>query len=417
MRRPIPWLLAAGVIAGPLSAAAQQVEVPDLPRNVTVAERPRPGFEPLGIRAGTFFIYPRVSVLTVYDSNVFARPHNVKDDIGVEISPRIVARSQWSRHALSFSAGADAAFFADESGNNYVDADAELRGRLDVTRRSAFTGSLRIARRHEGREDPDDVGAKDVTIFYDGDLSLGYRQQFGRFFVQPRFRLRRRDFQDENGINQDDRDRNGYIGQLRAGVSVSPRVNAFIQGRYDIVRYDETPNDQGIDRDSNGWAVAGGVELDFTGLLFGEISAGFTSRDFDDPSLNDPSGFSGLLEVTWNPTRLTSLIFTGEAGIAETTVSFEGEDASARVFNSIGVEVIHELRRNILLHGRAAFEREDFEGTKRTDNTFRAGLGIGYIVNRWLVVNAGYSFATRDSDNPNRDYLRHMVRLGVTLRR
>ncbi len=417
MRRPIPWLLAAGMIAGPLAAAAQQVEVPDVPRNVTVAERFRPELDPLGMRAGGFLIYPRVSVLTVYDSNVFARSHDVQDDIALEVSPRILVRSQWSRHALSFSAGADAAFFADESGNNYVDADAGLRGRLDVTRRSAFTGSLKIARRHEGREDPDDVGAKDVTIFYDGDLSLGYRHQFGRFFVQPRLRFRRRDFQDEGGVNHDDRDRNAYIGQLRAGMSVSPRVNAFVQGRYNIIRYDETPNDQGLDRDSDGWFVGGGVELDFTGLLFGEISVGYARRDYDDPNLDDPAGFSGMLEVTWNPTRLTSVIFTGEAGIAETTVNFDGEDATARMFNTIGVEVIHELRRNILLRGRASFEREDFKGTDRSDNTFRAGLGLGYIVNRWLVVDAGYDFAARDSDEADRDYLRHVVRVGVTLRR
>ena len=42
--------------------------------NVGVLERPRPGYEALGIRAGGFIVYPSLTLRAEYDDNLFARP-------------------------------------------------------------------------------------------------------------------------------------------------------------------------------------------------------------------------------------------------------------------------------------------------------------------------------------------------------
>src|SRR5689334_14678398 len=41
-------------------------------RNVSVTERPRPGYEALGLRAGGFMLWPKLTVANEYNDNIFA---------------------------------------------------------------------------------------------------------------------------------------------------------------------------------------------------------------------------------------------------------------------------------------------------------------------------------------------------------
>ena len=50
-------------------------------------------YEPLGIRAGSFLIYPTLSVSEAYDDNVFATDNDTEDDWITLISPRVRAQA------------------------------------------------------------------------------------------------------------------------------------------------------------------------------------------------------------------------------------------------------------------------------------------------------------------------------------
>ena len=63
----------------------------------------------------------------------------------------------------------------------------------------------------------------------------------------------------------------------------------------------------------------------------------------------------------------------------ETTVIFEGEHRRGDLQNQVGLDVTHELLRNVLLNANARYTRDDFEGTSRTDNIFDAGAGVSYL--------------------------------------
>src|SRR5438876_9205404 len=43
-----------------------------LERGTTVAQRPRPELDPLGLRFGNWFLFPRIELDEVYNDNVFA---------------------------------------------------------------------------------------------------------------------------------------------------------------------------------------------------------------------------------------------------------------------------------------------------------------------------------------------------------
>lgn len=401
--------LLGATLVSPVALAQQPAPEPE--RNVTVEERRRPQFDPLGIRAGGFLVYPSLQVGGEYDSNVFALENNEEDDFGLLIRPRITAVSQWSRHSLTMSLFGDFALYEEFDENNYQDFGASINGRLDITRNDVLSGDLYLQRRHEGRESPESVGSENLVNYFDGLARIGYRHDFNLVYFVVGGSFNRRDFQEED-LNEDRRDLIDLNGDLRVGYKISPRFNVFVQGDYTIVRYDKTPDNTGFDRDSKGWGFSVGTDIDITGVLFGEARIGYIRREYDDDRLDNVSGPGGLAKLTWNVTGLTSLIFEAGGGIVETTQN----GASADLQSNVAAEVQHELLRNLILNGRLSFTRDDFQGIDRTDHTYRARAGARYLLNRNLSLDAAYEFATRDSDVNGGDYDRHIVRLGVTAR-
>ena len=66
-------------------------------------------YDPLGIRAGPFLIYPSLNVSEAYNDNVFATDNDTDDDFITLISPQLRAESNFSRHSLNFTAGSEIA--------------------------------------------------------------------------------------------------------------------------------------------------------------------------------------------------------------------------------------------------------------------------------------------------------------------
>lgn len=405
-------LLVTSALVVPGLAVAQEAQPSP---NVAVQNRPRPDYDPIGLRAGSFFFYPEITLSGLYDDNVFAADDDEESDFAAVLSPRLRAQSNFSRHAVSLEVGGELARYQDNDELDYEDFYALTDGRLDITRNDILSANLGVRRLHEDPSDPDfNEGDDEVTKFWQDTAGLSYRRNFTRFFTVLGGDFTRYDFEDTDTTNEDDRDRNQYAGRLRLGYQVSPRFNGFVQGVYDIRRYDETPDDQGRDRDSEGFSVRAGTEIDITSILFGEVGVGYTHRDYDDSDLDsvDGVGFGGSL--TWNVTPLTTIALDAEGEIQETTVGQGEDEASANFQKRVILDVNHELLRNVLLNANVGYIRDDFEGIDRSDNTIRAGAGVSYLLNRHLSLDATYDFSTRSSDEDDEEYIRNRFLVGVT---
>jgi hypothetical protein len=398
-----------------LAAGQAWAQEPEPNPNVPVQNRPRPDYDPLGIRAGAFLVYPSMTLEGAYDDNVFAESDNEKSDFIGIVSPRIRAQSQWSRHALAVDAGGAFGFYRKYTGNNYQDFDVGATGRVDVTREDRLNLNARVGRQHEDRSSPDDPSREatsKVTEYWFGNFVPSYRHNFARFFTIVNGNFRRFDFENAGDVDNNDRDRWRYGGGLRLGYEVSPRLNLFVQGDYRWVRYDEGKNN----RNNEGYALRAGTGIDITGIIFGEASLGYTGVTYDNSNFSNVNGLSADGSITWNITPLTTLIFTGGAEVQETTVSRNDQEASGDLQYVAGVEATHELLRNVLLSANASYIRDDFEGADRTDNTYVLGAGVRYLINRNFSLTADYTFSDRSSDESGADYTRNVFRIGVTAR-
>jgi hypothetical protein len=410
-RMPRLILLAAGATASLMAYGAHGQE-PD--PNVSVTERPRPAYDPLGIRAGGFLIFPSITVDGDYNDNIFASDDDKESDFIFTFSPRIDVRSNFPRHSLRWSVETDVARYVDNTEENFWDYGTELAGRLDITRRNRLTGSANFAHAHESRDDPEDPGADvvDEPVEYDEfGGTLGFEQDFNRLNVRLLGLAERRDYEeDDPDIQEDDRDRNLYGARLRTGYFISPRINAFLEGGFEREVRDtsDRTTTPPLKRDNNVYDARVGTAIDITGLLFGEVSVGWGYQEFDESELDSENDLVYGAGLTWNPTRLTSLRLEGNGG-------FEPSDVGAsKVTNRVALRVDHELLRNVLIGGRVAYRRDDFQDADRVDNRFDVGPDITYLINRYLSVGAGYTFTTRDSDDEEREFDRNLVTLRVT---
>ncbi len=377
--------------------------------NTTVTQRPRPEYDPLGIRAGTFLVFPELGVNGVYSDNVGFDEDDEESDFAVVVQPSVEFVSQWSRHLLQLEAGSNISIQTEESDEDYQDLFAVGSGRVDVSRQTNVVANAQARLDHEGRDDPEDDGGDELTDIYRFGGGLAVNHQINRLGFTVGGDVQRSVFDDDD---EEDRNANVYDLLLRTSYEVSPRFDMFVEGRYNIEDRDDNVDDNGVERDTDGYEARVGANVDLTAVLFGEVFAGYRVQRFEEDAFDDETGVSFGVDLNWNPTLLTSVGFSGQRDFRPTD---EG-GAASNFRTEFGVTVDHEVLRNVIVNGEAQYQNDDFRGDDREDDSFLVGGGVTVWLNRNLSLNAGYDYSERDSNQAGEDYTVNQFSIGLTLR-
>ncbi|MGI9488395.1 MAG: outer membrane beta-barrel protein [Geminicoccaceae bacterium] len=398
---------AALTLATPEFVLAQQQQPID--PNTTVADRARPQYDPLGIRAGSFLVFPELTVTGAYSDNVGLDEDDEESDIVTEIEPSVEFQSQWSQHLLTVELGSEIAIHAEESDEDFQDFFAVGRGRIDVSRQTNIAPNAQIRRAHEGRDDPEDAGNDELTDVYQFGGGIALNHEINRLGFTIGGDVLRSVFDDDA---EEDRNANVYDVLLRTSYDISPALDVFVEGRYNVEDRDDNVDDNGVARDTDGYEGRLGAGLDITSVLFGEAFAGYRVQRFDEDDFDDETGLSFGVDLNWNPTLLTSVGFSGQRDFRATD---EG-DAASNFRTEFGITIDHELLRNMIVRGEARYQNDDFRGDDREDDTILLGTGLTYWINRNLSFNAGYDYSGRDSNQAGEDYTVNEFSIGLTAR-
>ncbi|MBC7102844.1 MAG: outer membrane beta-barrel protein [Parvibaculum sp.] len=396
-------------------AGEAETELSDV-RGQSVMERARPGYDAAGIRAGGFMVYPTASVTEAYEDNIYATPTNETDDFVTTLRAGVAVNSTWSRHALNLNAGLAQQFYADNGDEDRFDWNVGAGGALDITSMTALSGSLSYAQRHEDRGDPSSPAAANEPIEYTlftGTAALS--QNFARMTATVGGEYLDYDYDDSataggGPIDQDFRDREEFIERVRLAYNVSPDTNIYVEGQLDQREYKEAPIPPAQVRDSEGMQVVVGSEFRLTNLAQGGAYVGYQERDYDAATFGDTDGLAYGANVDWFVTPLTTVIFTADQSVEETTIG--GSSGYDR--QRFGVDVDHELMRNLILSGGASYGSDDFNSSPREDDLIGASAGLLYLLNRNFDVGLRYTFEDRDSNDATADYTRNVVALTLT---
>jgi hypothetical protein len=136
----IVGLLAARAVAqitGPLQPYSVPINVPQLPApgerpispGETVTSRPRPEFDPIGLRFGDFFWFPQAELDESYNSNIFATTTSPTYDLITAFQPSFDLLSNFPRNALNLHGSSALQVYADHPAQNTQDGTVNVDGR------------------------------------------------------------------------------------------------------------------------------------------------------------------------------------------------------------------------------------------------------------------------------------------------
>lgn len=367
-------------------------------RTTTVNDRQRPELDALGGKAGGFTIYPSVEVEETYNDNIFASQTGTIDDFITTVRPSVRIASDWNQHYLGFNGSADVVRYWDNDQEDHETADLKVDGRIDIRRDTNVTAAAGYEKGNEERGSVNDAGGITPTEFDVVSLDVGIFNKWNRVSVSADGNVSQRDFDDvrttTGNTNNDDRDRDEYELDVRAGYEIQDQYEAFAQVILTSVGYLDQLDDAGVNRDSEGYELRAGARVDFTGILFGDVFVGYLNRDYEDNTLASVDTIVGGLDLTWNATSLTTVTGGFSRTVAETTLAA----ASGTLSTEYKLTVDHELLRNLILSARASMSTEEFEGVAREDDYLKAGIGAKYILNRNFSLVLDYDYAERDSN-------------------
>lgn len=410
-----------GAFAMPSVAAAQSRNAAIGSEAVAVTNRPQTGYEAIGIPLGSFRLFPTVAASAGYDDNLYASSRLKVSDGFVSLVPKATLRSQWARHSLNVVADGLVRRYFSQKSENYEQYGIAVNGQVDVGPRTTVSALTSLGRRVETRgQDGDTFIGGDPISYRQFLLSADGTQELGRFKVAAGI-----DYADYtynsvrfNGTEVDlsFRDSKSLVGSLQVNYRISPAISAFVSGNVNQLRY---PNEPLLaDRDSNGYALLGGVAFGLSSVLTGDVGLGYIRQNFDNPIFERVSGLNYRASLRWNVTELTTI--TGKLNRSIQRAPVIG--AAGIVSTQASLMADHELRRNIILQGGLTYVVGTYSGLSRQNKRIGANASVRYLINRNLTATLSDNFSHQstgdDSSLPNdfigQPYSRNTILLALT---
>jgi hypothetical protein len=383
------------------------------PEDTPVKTRQQPGYEPVGIRSGSWMFNPSLTAGTFYDSNVFSSNTQKRSDVAAVFEPSLRARTLDDRRGVDLTLDAQTTAYLNNPGLDQTNASLKGNGWYNIAHDFAVLGSFQIAHLNEGvgsLSSPANAVQPTPYDLFSGDVSL--RKEFNRLTASAGLRVESYDFgstQAQNGtvINEDSRDGQIYSLHSRVDYAFSSVLGWFagIEGNERDIR--GTP---GHTLDSQGYQALSGVTVGLTRLITGEFGVGYVQQHFADPTIGTIDGPSYRARLTWSPTRLLDIHANAEQLVTQTALT----SSVGVLANTVQVGADYELRRNVILSANAGYEVDRFFGQSRKDGVTTADAGVKYVLSRYGAISGFYRYTMRDSDVPVFSYDKHQVGLNAT---
>ena len=383
------------------------------PEDTPVKNRQQPGYEPVGIRAGSWMFSPSLISGGFYDSNVFSSNTVKRSDIAAVFEPSLRARTLWDQHGIDLKLDAQSTVYNQNSGLDQTNASLKGNAWFDIAHDLAVLTNFQIAHLNEGvgtLNSPANAVQPTPYNLLSGDVSL--RKEFNRLTTSIGLRTDSYEFgttraQDGTIINQSSRDGQIYSVHGRVDYAFSSTLGWFsaVEGNERNIR--GTP---GHTLDSQGYRALSGFTVELTNLISAEFGAGYVQQRFVDPTIGTIEGPTYRARLTWRPTRLLDVHFNAEQLVTQTA-----DTSSVGVLaNALQLGADYELRRNIILSLAAGYESDRFFGQLRKDHVITSDASIKYLLNRFGAISVFYRYTARNSDIPAVGYDKNQVGINVT---
>ena len=383
------------------------------PEDTPVKTRQQPGYEPVGIRDGSWMFLPSVSTGGFYDSNVFSSNFMKRSDIAATVEPTLRAYTLWERHGIDVTLDAQEIAYAANPGLDQTNASLKANAWYDVSHDMAVLTNFQIAHLNlavGSLSSPSGAVQPTPYDFFSGDVSI--RKEFNRLVTSVGFRTDSYEYGSTRSADGTILDQSSLDGQVyslhgRADYAISSVFGWFAAAEGNERDVRGLP---GQPLDSQGFRALSGVTFGLTNLLTGEIGAGYVQQRYVDPTIGTIEGPTYRAMLTWQPTRLLDIHFKAEQLVTEVAQT----SATGVLANAMQLGFDYELRRNVIVSLTGAYEVDRFFGMVRKDDVVTADARVKYLLNRFSNISLYYQYTNRNSDVPIFSYDKHQVGINVT---
>jgi len=365
---------------------------------------PAPATGGTQIGGSPVFFTPWVGAGVGYDDNLFLTPSNEKSSPFYVLSPglRLDARSPHS--VIQLSHQHQWGYYSDSHADDYM--DHTTRGVADMAFSPRMFGRVGFdyVKGHDPRgstDRPVSTTPDEYKIFSpNATFAYGAPGAQGRAEVYYSF-LRKRYDNNRSTTQFSDRDQQEYGAALY--LRVAPKTYVLGEVRWTDIDYKIfQPQFSGQEQ-----RYYFGVSWEATAATTGTLKYGRLKRDFDSGEESSHNSWEGI--VTWTPRTYSRLDFYTSRQTNEST------GQGRFILTSVaGVSWTHDWSSVLMTGVNLRYQKDEYQGFNREDETKSLGLRVGYKMRRWLTLGAEYTFAQRDS-NLNFDYDKNFYLLTATI--
>lgn len=374
-------------------------------------------YDPIGIRIGSFVLFPEAELGVLTNSNVF-RSSRPSADYAYDTRGTVRAVSDWRVHALELRATGRASFYDRFETENDGTWSVEARGRLDISRRT----NIEAAISHLADKDIRSVIDAPINARRRGDVTTDraaatLNQQLGRVTVQLRGSVSDVNFSSVPStvgtvINNDSRNYTQQDGAVRVAYALNRHAAVFVDTALREREYAVAAGD-GFLRSSTSERYRMGVLFSPMGsTLRGEISLGWGQQTPRDGRLATIEGYLLDANLAWRASALTSFLLTLRSEFYDTTLT----NSPGTLTREVGVEMRHAFQRQLIGTAAARYGWAPYESVSLEDKMLTGELGLDYYVNGNVSVYGRLQHLDFQSTDKTRNYIDDIVRVGVRVR-
>lgn len=365
-------------------------------RNTSVASRIPAGYEPLGLRVGSFNVAPTLSLGLEKNDNIYYQSIDKTGDLLSQVAPAVSIASDWGRHQLTASLAADYADYEKHTTQNTLSWNGGVAGRLDIHGANYAFGGLGYSQNYEpvyasatsGALEPIKPVKFDATQADLGIVVEGNRMKLTGSTAYADYHYFDTTTLTGKPVSEKSRDYSSWIWTGRGDYAISPDTAIYAVLNANTRRYRlDTVKGQ----DSDGYDFGVGADFDLTNLVTGSFQVGYLDQKYKNPLYKAIKAPAFKATISYFPTEMTTVHFSANRTVNETPQV----NASGYLSSDFSAGVDHELLRNLVLSANYEYISDKYHGISIDRHDSRSALNFGarYLISRNLSVNAGYTYS------------------------
>jgi hypothetical protein len=414
-RRLTRWLASSAavlcVVGATTGAAAQDMF--DRETNVGVLDRPHPEYQALGLRYGAWSAYPKITVETLYDDNIYATQNGAVSDAVFNIVPQISIQSDWGRNALSLTAQsvltAYAAHSHEDSAQFQVTGEGTLDADSSLELKAKFQYGLTTLARSSANYTVETISP---LQYYAALGQVELTKEFARFKVDllasdEHDTYTSADIPGGGTLREAYLDHNQLSFKERLDYAVNPSLAFFAEQTNSLAYYDSSAS-----RNSANYALILGADFQLTHLITARIGGGYIFSTYNSHDVSSFGGPDGYVRLQWFPTQLITVTLSDTEGVFDSGIA----NSPSELSQDLRLEANYELLRNLIVSGALEGHWLSYQGIHREDNVYAEQLGAVWLMNRHVGVALRVTHQSQSSTGPahGRSFDDNQVGLALT---